>query len=46
MQIGERGKGNENDRVSVISHIMRFEGKGYMDMYLKLLKNGVWEVNR
>jgi hypothetical protein len=28
MELGEREKGKENDRVSVISHTIRCEGRG------------------
>jgi hypothetical protein len=40
MELGKRKKGKENDRASVISHSIRCEGRGYKDVYLKLLKNG------
>jgi hypothetical protein len=33
MQFGERGKGKENDRVSVISYNIRCECRGYKDEY-------------
>jgi hypothetical protein len=33
-------KGKENDRVPVISHNIRCEGRGYKNVYRKLLKNG------
>jgi hypothetical protein len=33
MELGERGKGRENDRASVISHNKRCEGRGYEDAY-------------
>jgi hypothetical protein len=33
MELGERGKGKENDRASVISHNIRCEGGGYKDAY-------------
>jgi hypothetical protein len=33
MELGERGKGKENDRASVISHTIRWEGRGYKDVY-------------
>jgi hypothetical protein len=33
MQLGERGKGTENDIASVISHNIRCEGRGYKDVY-------------
>jgi hypothetical protein len=39
MELGERGKGNENDRALVILHIIRCEGWGYKDVYWKQLKN-------
>jgi hypothetical protein len=29
----ERGKGKENDRASVISHNIRFTGRGYNHVY-------------
>jgi hypothetical protein len=35
----ERGKGKENDRASVISHNIKYEGRGYKNMYRKLLKS-------
>jgi hypothetical protein len=44
MELGERRKGKENDRASVILHTTRCEGKGYKDVYWKLLKNRVWKV--
>jgi hypothetical protein len=31
MELGERGKGKENARVSVIS--VTYEGRGYKDVY-------------
>jgi hypothetical protein len=37
-------KEKENDRASVISCTIRCEGRGYKDVYGKLLKNGGWEV--
>jgi hypothetical protein len=33
MELGERGKGKENDRVLVLSHTIRYEGRGYKDVY-------------
>jgi hypothetical protein len=33
MELGERGKGKENYRASVISHNIRCEGRGYKDVY-------------
>jgi hypothetical protein len=33
MELGEGGRGKENDRASVISHIIKYEGKGYKDVY-------------
>jgi hypothetical protein len=33
MGLGEREKGKENDRASVISHNIRCEGRGYKDVY-------------
>jgi hypothetical protein len=33
MELGERGKGKENDRASVILHTIRCEGRGYEDVY-------------
>jgi hypothetical protein len=33
MEFGERGKGKENDKASVISHNIRCEGRGYEDVY-------------
>jgi hypothetical protein len=44
VELGERRKGKESDKASVISHIIRCEGRGYKDVYRKLLKNGRWEV--
>jgi hypothetical protein len=44
MELGQTGKGKENDRASVISHNIRCEGGGYEEVYQKLLKNGGWEV--
>jgi hypothetical protein len=32
MECRERGKGKENDKVSVISHNIRCKGRGYRDM--------------
>jgi hypothetical protein len=32
IELGERGKGKENDRVSVIFHTIRGEGREYKDM--------------
>jgi hypothetical protein len=40
----ERGKGKENDRASVISHTIRCKGRGYKNVYWKLLKNRGMEV--
>jgi hypothetical protein len=37
-------KGKDNDRASVISYNIRCEGRGYKNVYGKLLKNGCWEV--
>jgi hypothetical protein len=44
MELGERRKGKDNDRASVISHNIRCEGRGYKDVYLMLLKYEGWEV--
>jgi hypothetical protein len=33
MELGEREKGKENDRASVISYNIRCEGRGYKDVY-------------
>jgi hypothetical protein len=33
MELGERGKGKENDRALVISHTRRCKGRGYKDVY-------------
>jgi hypothetical protein len=33
MGLGEKGKGKEKDRASVISHNIRCVGKGYKDAY-------------
>jgi hypothetical protein len=33
MELGEREKGKENDRASVILHIIICESRGYKDMY-------------
>jgi hypothetical protein len=33
MELGETGKGKENDRASVISHNIIRKGKGYKDLY-------------
>jgi hypothetical protein len=33
MELGERRKGEENARASVISHSIRCEGKEYKDVY-------------
>jgi hypothetical protein len=33
MKLGERGKGMENDRASVISHNIICEGRGYKNVY-------------
>jgi hypothetical protein len=32
-ELGERRKGKENDRRSVILHTIRYKGRGYKDMY-------------
>jgi hypothetical protein len=32
MELGERGKRKENDRASVISHNLRWEGRRYKDL--------------
>jgi hypothetical protein len=40
MERGERRKGKENNRASVISHSIRYEGRGYKDVYGKLIKVG------
>jgi hypothetical protein len=39
VELVERGKGKENDRTSVILQNIRCEGRGYKDVYWKLLKN-------
>jgi hypothetical protein len=44
MELGERGKGKESDRAPIISHNVRYEGRGNKDVYLKMLKNEGWEV--
>jgi hypothetical protein len=33
MELGERGKGKENDKAAVISHNVKCEGTGYEDVY-------------
>jgi hypothetical protein len=33
VELGEREKGKENDRASVILHTIRCEGRGYKDVY-------------
>jgi hypothetical protein len=33
MGLGERGKGKENGRASVILYNIRYEGRGYKDVY-------------
>jgi hypothetical protein len=33
MELGERGKGKENDRASVILHNIIRESRGYKDVY-------------
>jgi hypothetical protein len=33
MELGERGKGKENDRASVVSHTIRCKGREYKDVY-------------
>jgi hypothetical protein len=33
VELGKRGKGKENDRMSVISHKIRCESRGYRDVY-------------
>jgi hypothetical protein len=33
MELGERGKGKENNRTTVISHTMRCESRGYEDVH-------------
>jgi hypothetical protein len=33
MELREREKGKENDTASVISHTIRYEGRGYKDVY-------------
>jgi hypothetical protein len=33
MEFGERGKGKQNDKATVISCNMRCEGIGYKDIY-------------
>jgi hypothetical protein len=32
VELGERGKGKENDRAAVISHTTRYEDRGYKDV--------------
>jgi hypothetical protein len=32
-ELGDRGKGRENDGASVMSHNVRCEGGGYKDVY-------------
>jgi hypothetical protein len=32
MELGERRKGKENDRASVISHTIRCKGRGFKDV--------------
>jgi hypothetical protein len=32
MELGERGKGKHNDRASVMSHNIRYEGREYKDV--------------
>jgi hypothetical protein len=31
--LGKEAKGKENDRASAISHTIRYEGRGYKDVY-------------
>jgi hypothetical protein len=33
MKLGEKGKGKEDDRASVISHHIRCKCRGYKDVY-------------
>jgi hypothetical protein len=33
MELGERGKGKENNRASAISHNIRREGREYKNIY-------------
>jgi hypothetical protein len=33
MELGERGKGKEKDRATVILYNIRSEGRGYNDVY-------------
>jgi hypothetical protein len=33
MEPGERGKGKEDGRASAILHKVRYEGRGYKDVY-------------
>jgi hypothetical protein len=40
MELGKREEGKVNDRSSVILHTKRCEGRGYDDVYWKLLKTG------
>jgi hypothetical protein len=40
MDLEERGKGKENEGASVILKNIRWEGRGYKDVNLTLLKNG------
>jgi hypothetical protein len=40
MELWERGKGKESDGASVTLHATRCEGRGYKNVYWKMLKNG------
>jgi hypothetical protein len=33
MELGEGEKGKQNDRPSVVLHTIRWEGRGYKDVY-------------
>jgi hypothetical protein len=33
MKLGEKGKRKENGKASVILHNIRYEGRGYRDVY-------------
>jgi hypothetical protein len=33
MELGERGKGKDNDRTSVILHTIRCKDRGYKEVY-------------
>jgi hypothetical protein len=44
MDLGERGKAKENEGASVILKNIRWDGRGYKDVNLTLLKNGRQKV--